>query len=109
MQSSSPSERFSRDMTILFDAFFFRNPGLICVGIIHATGDFVPGTRERHLTQRLSDVFMKNDALYAISETDVLYEIRSFSSCLDEKAALKVAGPLAEALAIAFIHKESTI
>jgi len=95
--------------TVLFDAFFFRNPCLISVGIIHTTDDFVPGTRERHLTQRLTDIFMENDVLYAISETDVLYEIRSFSSCLDEKSALKVAGPLAEALAIAFTHPESTI
>lgn len=94
---------------VLFDAFFFRNPHLICVGIIHTTDYFVPGTRERHLTQRLSDIFMKDDALYAISEADLFYEIRSFSRCLDKKAALKVAGPLAEALAIAFIHKESTI
>jgi hypothetical protein len=95
--------------TVLFDAFFFRNPGLICVGIIHTTDHFAPGTRERHLTERLSDIFMKDDALYAISDANLAYEIRSLSSCLDEKAALKVAGPLAEALAIAFIHKESTI
>jgi len=94
---------------VLFDAFFFRNPELICVGIIHTADDFVPGTRERHLTQRLTDIFMKDDALYAISDANLSYEIRSFSSCLDEKAAIKVAGPLAEALAIAFTHPESTI
>lgn len=89
---------------VLFDAFFSRNPGLICIGIIT-----VEGTRERHLTQRLTDIFMKNDALYVRSESDILYEIRNLSGCSDEKSAMRVAGPMAEALAIAFVHHESTI